>query len=95
MNICDFGFPETVRLVNAFSFSLFGCVLFDFGASDRVCAPICMHYILSETITKTMPDMDRERVNEKTRHIISKIPELKRVLKTDAESIFLHDPAAV
>ena len=53
-----------------------------------------MHYILSETITKTMPDMDRERVNEKTRHIISKIPELKRVLKTDAESIFLHDPAA-
>lgn len=94
MNIYDFNFSDTVKLVNAFSFSIFGRVLFDYSDFEKNTLPICIHFLLSEAISKFCFDADNAEINVKAREIISKIPELKRILRIDAESIFLHDPAA-
>ncbi len=93
MNNCCFNFSDTVRLVSAFSFMLFGRVIFDFNRAAFDDRPLCIHQLIEDSVLAA-DNTYRDRAADIAKAVTARFPELRRILKEDAESIFLNDPAA-
>ena len=93
MNNCYFNFSSTVRLVDAFSFILFGRVIFDFNRAEFDNRPLCIHRLIEDSVISA-DNTYCQRAPDIARSVTGRFSDLRRILREDAESIFFNDPAA-
>lgn len=88
-DLYSFGFFDTARIISAVSREVFGVSVFDFGNTEESGGSLAE--LIAAALRELAPGTDHVRI---VSDFLGAIPEIKRLLYLDAESILSSDPAA-